>query len=141
MTGMTMNEFFSKYEQAFSELDAKKQAELFADTFLTAGPQGTIAHSKEEWIKLADSMAGVYRSIGQDYVKILTMHEQRISDEYAMVNVRWGAKFKKIPNKLIEFDVSYLVQQIGDSKKIILSIAHQDEAKAMESLGLVPAQA
>jgi hypothetical protein len=40
---------------------------------------------------------------------------------------------------LIEFDVSYLVQNTGQEPRIILFIAHQDEQKAMEELGLLPA--
>lgn len=133
----TMNEFFAQYEKAFSELDVKKQADLFADTFLSAGPRGTITHNKEEFLKQADDVADYYRSVGQEYTKILYLHESRISNEYALVKVHWGAKFKKIPDKLVEFDVSYLVQELNGTFKIILFIAHQDEETAMKNLGLL----
>jgi hypothetical protein len=140
MTLTTMNEFFSQYEQAFNALDVKGQADLFADTFVSLGPHGVIARSKEEFLSLAERFSGYYRSLGQEYAKILSLHETRISDEYALVKVHWGAKFKKMPNDLVEFDVSYLVQQLGGTKKIILFIAHEDEEKAMRDLGLIQAQ-
>lgn len=132
-----MNDFFSAYEKAFSSLDVQKQAEMFADTFFSAGPKGTIAQTKAEFLKLADSMAEYYRNIGQQYAKVITLHEIRISNEYTLVNVHWGARFKKIPDRLIEFDVSYLVQHIGGKYEILLFIAHQDEEAAMKQLGVL----
>jgi len=54
-----------------------------------------------------------------------------------MVKVHWGVTFQKTGDKLIEFDVSYLVQKTGKEPKIILFIAHQDEQKAMQELGLL----
>jgi 7-cyano-7-deazaguanine synthase in queuosine biosynthesis len=37
----------------------------------------------------------------------------------------------------IEFDVTYFVQKTGPEPKIIMFIAHQDEQKAMEEMGLL----
>jgi hypothetical protein len=48
-----------------------------------------------------------------------------------------GVTFRKTGDKLIEFDVSYRVQEIGKEPRIILFIAHQDEQKAMRELGLI----
>jgi hypothetical protein len=45
--------------------------------------------------------------------------------------------FQKTGDKLIEFDVSYLVQKTVPEPKIILFIAHQDEEQAMKDLGLM----
>jgi hypothetical protein len=54
-----------------------------------------------------------------------------------MVKVHWGVTFRKTGGRVIEFDVSYLVQKIGPEPKIILFIAHQDEEEAMKELGLM----
>ena len=58
-----------------------------------------------------------------------------ISNEYTMVVVRWGVIFEKTGPKPIEFDVSYIVQDIS-SPQIILFISHEDEEAAMKKLGL-----
>lgn len=34
---------FEEYEKAFAALDIEKNAELFADAFISAGPRGAIA--------------------------------------------------------------------------------------------------
>jgi hypothetical protein len=59
---------------------------------------------------------------------------------YSIVKVHWGITFEKTGNRLIEFDVSYLIQKTEKEPKIILFIAHQDEQKAMEELGQHPTQ-
>lgn len=54
------------------------------------------------------------------------------------MTIRWAAKFKSL-DKLVEFDVWYLVRRTGDEPRIILFISRQDEEKAMKELGLLNA--
>lgn len=135
-----LKKLFAEYEEAFSGLDTKRSAQFFAESFISAGPKGTIAQSKDEFIKMSEKAVEFYRSIGQESAKIITADEMPISGEYAMVNVHWGVRFQKTGDKLIEFDVSYIVQRIDGSPKIILFIAHRDEDAAMRELGLMPRQ-
>jgi hypothetical protein len=130
---------FEEYEKAFSALDISKSAEFYGDTFISAGPNGTITNSKTELLKSAKQAADFYKSVGQKSAKILFLDEQSISEQYSLVKVHWGVTFQKTGEKLIEFDVSYLLQKIGPEPKIILFIAHQDEQKAMQELGLLKA--
>jgi hypothetical protein len=110
---------------------------MFADTFISAGPRGAIASSRAEFLKMADQAAGFYRSIGQTSARILSLEETPISNEYSMVKVHWGVTFRKTGDRLIGFDITYFVQKTGPEPKIIMFIAHQDEEKAMEELGLL----
>ena len=80
--------------------------------------------------------AEFYKTIGQTSARILSADETPISNEYSMVKVHWGVTFNKLGDKLVEFDVSYLVQKTGTEPKILMFIAHQDEEKAMKELGL-----
>jgi len=133
----SVKKVFSEYEKAFSALDMKKSAEFFADTFISAGPNGTITNSKKELLESGEKAADFYRSAGQNSAKILSLDESPITDQYSLVKVHWGVTFRKTGDKPIEFDVSYLVQKTGKEPKIILFIAHQDEQKAMQELGLL----
>jgi hypothetical protein len=134
----SVRKLFTEYEKAFDALDLSKSAEFFADTFISAGPRGVIAQSKAEFLKLAHQAADFYKSLGQTSARILSMDETSISNEYSMVKVHWGVTFKKTGDKMIEFDVTYFVQNTGNEPKIIMFIAHQDEQKAMRELGLMP---
>ena len=128
---------FTAYESAFAALEVRKQVELFADTFISAGPRGSIASGKAEFLKLADQAAGYYRSVGQTSARILSLEETPITSEYSMVKVHWGVTIRKTGDRLIEFDVTYFMQKTGPEPRIIMFIAHQDEQKAMEELGLL----
>jgi hypothetical protein len=132
-----INELFFEYEKAFNELDIRKTAGFFAETFISAGPKGTITQSKAELLEKAEQAATFYKSVGQTSAKILTMEETPISGEYVWVKVHWGMTFKKTGDKPIEFDVSYFVQKSGDEPKIIMFISHEDEQEAMTKLGLM----
>lgn len=133
----SIKKLFAEYEKAFSELDAKKQARFFSETFISAGPRGAIAQSKDEFLKLAGQATEFYKKVGQTSAKILSAEETTISNEYSMVKTHWGVTFRKTGDKLIEFDVTYFVQKTSPEPTIIMFIAHQDEQKAMQELGLV----
>jgi ketosteroid isomerase-like protein len=133
----SVKKLFEEYEKAFAALDIEKTAGFFADAFISAGPRGAIAQSKAEFLKLSHQAAEFYKSVGQTSAKILSMDETPISNEYSMVKAHWGVTFEKTGDKLIEFDVTYFVQKTGPEPKIIVFIAHQDEQKAMQELGLL----
>jgi len=137
MDNTQIEKLFIEYERSFNDLDVKKSAEFFADTFISAGPNGTIAQNKKDFLKKAEQASAFYRSVGQTSAKIISKNIIPISDQYIMVTVHWGATFRKTGDKLIEFDVSYIVYQPEDEPSIILFIAHQDEQEAMKKLGLL----
>ncbi|MGH2536543.1 MAG: hypothetical protein ACRDHL_04035, partial [Candidatus Promineifilaceae bacterium] len=89
-------------------------------------------------IRLSHQAADFYRSVDQQEAKILSADELEISDDYSLVKVHWGAKFRKTGERWIEFDISYLVQKTGPEPRILLFISHEDEQKAMQELGLLP---
>ena len=135
-----IKDFFSEYEKSFSALDIKKQAKLFSDTFISAGPKGAITQNKQQFLDMAEQMAQYYKKVGQEYAKVLSLEETPISKEYSLIKVHWGAKFKKTGDKLVEFDVSYLLQTNLPELKIIMFVAHQDEEQAMKELGITPSK-
>lgn len=132
-----IEKLFLEYEKAFNDLDVKKNAEFFADTFISAGPNGTIAQSKQDFMQRAEQARAFYKSVGQTSAKIISKNIIPISDQYAMVTVHWGVTFQKTDDKLTEFDVSYIVFQPGNKPSIILFISHEDEQEAMKKLGLM----
>ncbi|HYN44908.1 MAG TPA: hypothetical protein VER35_02820 [Candidatus Limnocylindrales bacterium] len=122
-----VKKLFALYEKAFNALEVEKQVPLFADHFISAGPHGSIALGRDEFAKMASKAAELYKSVGQTSARILSMDEATISNEYSMVKVHWGVTFEKTGKKLIEFDVTYFIQETGSEPKIIMFIAHQDE--------------
>lgn len=79
----------------------------------------------------------VYRGVGMEYGKILHATEMPIGDHHALVQVHWGVKFRKTGARLIEFDITYIIDKTGLEPKIIMFISHEDEEEAMKRLGLL----
>ena len=133
-----LDSLFKDYETAFDKLDLKTISGYCADSFISAGPKGSMAQSKKEYEKKAEQVVQFYRSVGRKSARIISKRVMPICNEYSMVVVRWGVTFEKIGTKQVEFDVSYIIQETDIDPKIILLISHEDEEAAMKKLGLQP---
>jgi len=133
-----LDNLFKDYETAFDKLDLKTISGYCADSFISAGPKGSMAQSKKEYEKKAEQVVQFYRSVGRKSARIISKRVMPICNEYSMVVVRWGVTFEKIGTKQVEFDVSYIIQETDIDPKIILLISHEDEEAAMKKLGLKP---
>jgi len=131
-----LDTLFKEYETAFDKLDVKTISGYCADSFISAGPKGSITQSRKDYEKKADQATKFYKSIGRKSAKIISKRVMPICNDYSMVVVRWGITFDKTGNKLIEFDISYIIQETGNEPKIILFISHEDEEEAMKKLAL-----
>jgi hypothetical protein len=131
-----LDTLFKEYETAFDKLDVKTISGYCADSFISAGPKGSITQSRKDYEKKAEQATKFYKSIGRNSAKIISKRVMPICNDYSMVVVRWGITFDRTGNKLIEFDTSYIIQEIGNEPKIILLISHEDEEEAMKKLSL-----
>ena len=136
MSREQLDTLFKQYETAFDKLDLKTISGYYADTFLSAGPNGIIAENKKEFEEKAEQAADFYRSVGQKSARIISKRIMPICDKYTMVVVRWGVIFEKTESKTIEFDVTYIVYETDDDPKVVFFISHEDEQEAMKKLGL-----
>ena len=135
----SIKKFFREYEKAIAALDIEKTVAYFADSFILAGPRGAIAPTKAEFLELSQQANQFYRSVGRTSAKILSLDETPISNEFSMVNTHWGLTFQKTGDRVIESDITFLVQKTGSEPKIITFIDHQDSEKTYQELGLTSA--
>jgi hypothetical protein len=138
MSREQLDTLFKQYETSFDKLDVRSLADYCADNFISAGPKGTIAQTKKEFEEKGKEAVKFYRSVGRNSAKIISKRIMPISDCYSMVVIRWGVTFEKTGSKLVEFDITYIIQMTGDDPKIILFISHEDEETAMKRLGIRP---
>ena len=136
MSREQLDTLFKEYETAFDKLDVKTISGYCADSFISAGPKGSITQSRKDYEKKAEQATKFYKSVGRNSAKIISKRVMPICNDYSMVVVRWGITFDRTGNKVIEFDTSYIIQEVGDEPKIILLISHEDEEEAMKKLAL-----
>jgi len=131
-----LDTLFKEYETAFDKLDVKTISGYCADSLISAGPKGSIMQSRNDYEKTVEQTNEFYKSVGRNSAKIISKRVMPICNDYSMVVVRWGITFDKTGNKIIEFDMSYIIQETGSEPKIILLISHEDEESSMKKLGL-----
>ena len=136
MSREQLDTLFKEYETAFDKLDVKTISGYCADSFISAGPKGSIAQNRKDYEKKAEKASKFYKSVGRNSARIISKRIMPICNDYSMVVVRWGVTFDKTGNKLVEFDRSYIIQETGSEPKIILLISHEDEEAAMKKLAL-----
>ena len=97
-----LDTLFKEYETAFDKLDLKKISGYCADSFISAGPKGSITQSRKDFEKKAEQTNKFYKSVGRTSARIISKRLMPICNDYSMVVVRWGITFDKTGNKLIE---------------------------------------
>ena len=133
-----LDTLFKQYATAFDQMDIKAISHFCADNFMSAGPNGIISQTKQEYVEKAEQVVNFYRSIGRKSARIISKRMMPICDKYTMVVIRWGITFEKTGSALIEFDISYIIYEEEPDPKIILFISHEDEEIAMKKLGIRP---
>ena len=129
-----LNILFKQYEAAFNKFDPEIITGYCADTFQSAGPQGTISPTRTDFLDKASKSRYLYKRIGRKSARIISQRMIPICERYSLVVVRWGVEFEKMGSSLIEFDVSYIVYE-GAEPKIILLISHENEESVLNKLG------
>ena len=135
-----LKDFFRDYEEAFRDLDFRRQAEHFSEHFVSAGPRGEIALDKEQFLAMAEKTTAFYRQVGMTGVRLTDAKETPITAEYTSVKTHWAATFRKTGDKQVEFDITYILHK-GEKPKVVMFITHQDEEATMKELGYVPEEA
>lgn len=136
MNVQKLEKLFKEYESAFDRLDLRNIADHYASNFMSAGPTGSTPMTKKDFLGMCEQASDMYRQMGQSSGRIISKKIIPISNEYAMVTVHWGVTFIKTGSRVIEFDVSYIIQEIDDTQQVVLFISHQDEETTLRELGL-----
>ena len=67
----------------------------------------------------------------------VAIQEITISPRHSLARVTWGARFVRTVDRLIEFEIAYLLEQTGDRRTILSYISQSDQDEEMRKLGLI----
>jgi len=141
-----MKTFFADYERRFnralndpSEIDVEATAEVFAECFVEANPNGVACGRNDaEFRAQIPKGYAFYRSIGTKAMKIVSLVATHFDDRHAYVRVQWEALYikKDGSEESVGFEVIYLVQMQGKEPRIFGYITG-DEQKVLSEKGLI----
>lgn len=130
--------FFQQYAALSLGDEPEKLASLYAESFLAAGPTGGAAFQNDEaflgWLRQVHEFND---QSGMAAMEVIDVRETPISGDYALVTVRWGARFRKTGEETIEFDISYILHLSDGGPRVAAYISHEDQEEAMRAHGLM----
>jgi hypothetical protein len=128
--------FFDDYGAAFKDPD--KIASCYGDCAIAVDPSLVGCLKGEREIHKTMKEISQYQiKTGLRSMSPTAVEIGEIAAPHFMAKVTWGALFEKTGNKLITFDVTYLLREHEESFHILASISHQEERKVREELDLL----
>ena len=135
---MSLNGFFSRYAELSVGPQPEELAGVYAPTFIVGGPSGSQAFANDvrfvEWLRQG---ADFNRQHGMRTLAPMTIRDATLSPIHTLATVTWGARFEKTGDRLIDFEISYLLEQTDDEWRILSYISRTDQNAAMEKEGLL----
>lgn len=135
---MSLSDFFSRYAELSLGPHPEELAGVYAPTFIVGAPAGSQAFANDdrflEWLR---QVASFNRQHGMRSLAVMSIRELVLSPIHTLATVTWGARFEKTGDRIIEFDISYLLEKADDQWRILSYISFSDQAAAMEREGVL----
>jgi hypothetical protein len=136
----SVRKLFKRYERVFNaalhgDVDMDDVAALYASDFIAASPAGVMTGKNDEQLKqvMAQGYAR-YRAIGTKEMRIQGLRISPMDEHHCVAHVAWRATYVRNdkPDVTIDFDVHYLVQQIGATPKVFGWVSGDEQAVLKE---------
>jgi ketosteroid isomerase-like protein len=126
--------FFLEFEGANASSDVTGIGDLYAQTFMFAGPNGVKVVKKEDFLKVVPKMKVHFASLGLAQTQIQTVEVSTITSKYLLVNTAWKMTVRNSGgSKQVDTFATYIVEQEAeDSFRIVFQIDHQDLASVIQ---------
>src|SRR4051794_26356228 len=111
-------DFFESYSKVSMAGDAEGLASSYAPTFIVAGPTGSAGFPNNgDFLHWLRGVFAFNRRAGMQSMQVVDVREDRISDTHATATVTWGTRFTRTGDQLVEFDITYLLEDLGMGRK------------------------
>jgi len=123
MTKDKVRNFFRRYEQFFmqslnGEVDPNELSSLYAQEFIAASPLGVMAGKNDMIFQEAlEQGFEQYRKMGTQGMRVRDVSISPIDEIHCVAHVAWAATYAvaEKPNIEIDFEVSYLMQELDNA--------------------------
>jgi hypothetical protein len=128
--------FFDEYGSSFKE--PERVAEFYGQCAIAVDPNfvGCLKGEKEI-LKTMKEISAYQVKTGLRSMTPNAIEIGEIAPPHYMAKVNWGALFEKTGNRLITFDVTYLIREHQETFQILTSISHEEEHKLRKELGIL----
>jgi hypothetical protein len=135
---MSLDQFFSRYAELSMGPQPEALARLYAATFIVGGPEGSHAFANDarfiEWLR---QVTAFNRHHGMRALMAVLIRDVTLSPLHTLATVTWGARFEKTGDRIIEFEISYLLEKADDEWRILSYISRSDQNAEMAKEGVL----
>ncbi len=130
--------FFERYAKASLGNDPQVLAAMYAPSFIVGGPRGSATFANDarflDWLK---EVHDFNRKHGMRTLEIVSVAPTQLSPVHTLVIVKWGARFEKTGDRLVAFQIAYLLENAADGALILSYISEADQEAEMKALGIL----
>jgi hypothetical protein len=135
----TLLDLFRDYAAASRGHEPERVAGFYAESFIAAGPRGSAVFKNDdqfhEWLRQVEQFN---QSTGMTSMTVVSVQEPlSLSEKHVLVTVDWGARFVKTGDRLITFQIAYLLERSSAGWKILAYVSQKDQEEEMRGLGLI----
>ena len=134
---MSLSDFFTRYAELSLRPQPEALARLYAPTFIVGGPQGSRAFANDlrftEWLR---EVGTFNREHGMRSLTAISIRDAGLSPLHTLATVTWGARFEKTGDRLIEFEISYLLEKSAEAWRVLSYVSRSDQDAEMAKEGL-----
>lgn len=130
--------FFDHYELNIRAADPAVIAAQYGESFVFAGPQGTQAVKRDDFVKVLPKRQGFFKSAGLRSSTVVALEETSVDDCCVLVKAQWKLRFEPAGMPACDIDVSalYLLEQYPDGLRIVFQRDYDDLTKRLRELGI-----
>ena len=131
--------FFDQYESNLDGTDPAAIAAQYGESFVFAGPQGTQAVRRDDFVRVLPKRQGFFKSAGLRSSRVGALEEAGWDGRCVLVKAQWRMQFESAAAPVSDLDLfaTYLLQQQPDGLRIVFQLDHDDFTKRVHELGLV----
>jgi len=128
--------FFDRYESNIAGSDPSAIAALYGESFVFAGPQGTQAVRREDFVKVLPKRQAYFRSVGLRSSSAVALEEAGFDGRCVLVKVQWRLQFGSAAAPITDIDVftTYLLHEQPEGLCIVFQLDHDDLTKRVQEL-------
>jgi hypothetical protein len=131
--------FFQLFAQQSSNNDFCSQASLFADSFLSASPQGTLCVRGSDFASTLPKRKQLFERLGCRPATLVSLQETPLDARYVLAKTSWRLEFAcgEADTKEVFVDSTFLVDTGEKAFKIVLYLTHQDIMQVLRDRGIL----
>jgi hypothetical protein len=134
-----VQEFFDRYARSRTALDIDAIGSQYAETFMTAGPNGVRVVERAAVVAAFPKGQAFLKSLGHTSTRVESLQESPMDDRYVMARAQFAWRFQKASEEPLEamVDSTFILFMDRDALRIVFQHEHEDFQQVLRASGVL----